>query len=121
MAFSGSRNDSDAGWIGIGLIALLALPVGLVLARPAYAVFTAFGLVGLADHFIDKWLQGGPPSPFDLLFLGVPDEEAWESALAFVGVGLALMTLALATRLWGDRWTDWIVTCPGLVVRRRRI
>jgi hypothetical protein len=110
-------SDSDAGWVGIALVALAALPVGLLVRRPAYAVFTTVGLVGAAEHFIDKWLEG-PPSPLDLFISGVPEENRWRAALAFVGVGLALMSLALATSIWGDRWREWIVT--RVTVSRRR-
>lgn len=98
-------NDSDGGWIGIAAVSLAALLVGLLLHRPVYAVFCGFGLLGTAEHFIDKWAQGAP-SPLALDTGG----SSWPGALAFVLVALSLMALGLAAGVYGERWRRWVAT-----------
>jgi len=96
--------ESDGGWAAIAAIAVVALLAGLVLERPAYAVFCAFGLLGAFDHFLEKWSDSNLISPIALGDL----VSSWEGPLALVLFALVLMALGEVVGRYGDAGRVWI-------------
>jgi hypothetical protein len=84
-------HDTDSGWVGIILLSLLAIAVSAAIARAAYGVFGAVGLLYGAVHFVNEWVTSG----FHTSLNGASHSNDWKPWLLYALVGFGLMIVGL--------------------------
>jgi hypothetical protein len=85
-------DGSDVGWILIGLVSLGYLGLARSFARSAWAVVGALGLLLVMSHFVDESEAIYVP----LIPFLEPDSgglELWQTALVYMGLGVAYILL----------------------------
>lgn len=89
---------SDVGWIAVGLLSLGYLAFARGIARSAWAVVGAVGLLLVTSHFVDESDAVVSAIPFLPAELDGGGLEVWQTALVYVGLGVVYALLGLLLR-----------------------